>query len=303
MTKRAGSPDIDAPASKRSSTSPSSRSSTPDDLAIAAQPPTFHTGQDVVMVIVGEGEDSEIFIIHAGLLTYHSGYFRDILKSKSSSRAAGDAGSGTSIGPTMPKVSLPTISPSTFGILLHWLYTREITLPSGERPGLVPLAKLYLLSKKLLLLPPSTSYLYQTLVFGSIDAASLSHLSRFCYDSGDSLLEDLAVRKTMETFGRRDIEDVMEGMPERMKGDFAIAMMIQCVKLPGWSEGGFQGVFETVDPDAEFELETPWKMESADVGAESVHGGGAGDVVGTGTGAGEEDQPAESVEGRGVRER
>lgn len=76
----------------------------------------------------------------------------------------------------------------------------------------------------------------------------------------------MAVRKTLEVFDRDDIEEVLRCMPREMEPDFLRAMMYQCVQLPGWRDGGFAGVFETIDPRTDYILEIPPKF----VGEEEV---------------------------------
>jgi hypothetical protein len=148
-------------------------------------------------------------------------------------------------------MSFEDIEAPIFGFFNNWLYTQKVVNEDGNRLQLIEYAKLWSLSQRFLMPDLQATLLRETeKTLPSSDAKSgstLKDFQQYVYlvvgQQEDSDLKKVAIKKTLSSVNRNNIDTVMKNFPEGMLVDFTMALLEDCTKLRGWELGrGIEGV-------------------------------------------------------------
>ncbi|XMA10985.1 hypothetical protein WAI453_003776 [Rhynchosporium graminicola] len=202
---------------------------------------SFSTPQRMVEVTVEDrsandksgGTKVQVFTIHHTVLTCYSSSFRKIVAADSDCNTMVINGCGTA-----------------FGLLQHWMYTSQIQGPAGILK-LMEYVKMWKITDHIGIVGIVDDLLHlikETMPGPNNDTGNtLKDFQTIAYMGSYSGFKEIAIAKTLAIMRGANTPRIFVDMPAAMRASFTLAMMQECVSLPGWDNGdGFAGVRQRV---------------------------------------------------------
>lgn len=194
---------------------------------------TFDRSHAHPMLNVDFHDGREPFHIHQNILAHYSPYFAERLNDAKTPNGAVSLNMHTLDGNFHQYFERHIM-----GYFVNWLYTQKVQDEHGYALKLVDLAKLYNLFNQFRV-PGVTETMLQDIEdspFGSEGSGhTLEDFQHYAYDKGDEELKDIALDRTVmempENATHRELDQILNDMPEAMVKDFTKVLMFRCGSL------------------------------------------------------------------------
>jgi hypothetical protein len=182
-----------------------------------------------VKVIVDTNEKQKEFTVAKIYLTHYSSYFVEKLTNDD-----------------IKEIFLPDNSAEIFGFFVQWLITRTIQVKVGQDRQLIQYAKFYTMAKDFKVAGLAEPVLRLAILRQEPDnqsGNSLRDFSKYAFSHKEEVLKHLAVKKTMCSLNKENIDDVWDKLPQGMIVPLLKALAYGSVRLTNWGSGkGFDGL-------------------------------------------------------------